>query len=54
VMHFFYLLDTPDEDILAQLEGAGDEGMVHLKPVPCWTSKFRTGKTNLDDEPRPG
>jgi transposase len=54
VIHFFYLLNTPDEDILAQLETAYGEGIVNLKTVQRWTSKFRDKKTDLDDQPRSG
>jgi hypothetical protein len=53
VTHFFYLLDTPDEDILAQLEIAYGKGITNLKTVQCWTAKFRNVKTDLDDEPKP-
>jgi hypothetical protein len=52
-IHFFDLLDTPDEDILARLKKAYGEGIVNLKTVRRWTSKFWNGKTHLDDEPRP-
>jgi hypothetical protein len=53
VIHFFDPLGTPDENILAQLDSAHREGIVNLKPVQRWTSKFRNGKTNLDDELKP-
>jgi hypothetical protein len=53
-IHFFYLVETPDEDILARFESAYGEGIVNLKTVQRWTSKFCNGKTDLDDEPWPG
>jgi hypothetical protein len=36
-----------------QLENAHGEGIVNLKTVQRWISKFCSGKTDLDDEPRP-
>jgi hypothetical protein len=33
MIHFFYLWDTPDEDILARLESASAEGIVNLETV---------------------
>jgi hypothetical protein len=54
VIHFFDLLDTPDEDFLARIEDTYGEGIVNLETVQRWTSKFRNGKTNLDNEQRPG
>jgi hypothetical protein len=54
VIHFFYLLNAPDEDILTQLENAYGEGIINPKTVQRWTAKFRNGKTDLHDEPRPG
>jgi hypothetical protein len=53
-IHFVYLLDTPDEDVLARLGSPYGEGIVNPKIVQCWTSKFRNRKTDLDDELRPG
>jgi hypothetical protein len=53
VIHFSHLLDRPDEDILARLESAYGEGIVKLQTVQHWTSKFRNGKTGLDNESRP-
>jgi hypothetical protein len=50
VIYFFYLLNMPDEDILARLECACGEGIVNLKTVRRWTSEFCNGKTNLDNE----
>jgi hypothetical protein len=40
VIHFFYLLDTPDEDILARLETAYGQDIVNSKTVRRWISKF--------------
>jgi hypothetical protein len=54
VIHFFYLLDTPDEDILARLDSAYGEGIVNLKTVQSWTPKFRNAKKDLDEDPSPG
>jgi hypothetical protein len=54
VIHSFCPLDKPDEDILALLESAGGEGIVSLKAMKCWISNLRNGKTDLDNEPRPG
>jgi hypothetical protein len=54
VIHFLGLLDMPDEDILARLETAYGEGIVNLKVVQRWTSKFCNGQTDLDDERRAG
>jgi hypothetical protein len=53
VIHFFHRLDMPDEDILARLENAYGEGIANLKTVQHWTLKFRNGKTDIGDEPRP-
>jgi hypothetical protein len=54
VIQFFYLLDTPDADILALGETAHGEGTVNLQSVQRQASKFRNGTTDLDDEPKPG
>jgi transposase len=54
VTQFFDLLDAPDEDGLARLERAHEKGIVTFKTVLRWTSRFRNGKTDLDDERRPG
>jgi hypothetical protein len=53
VIHFFYLLDTPGEDILARLDSAYGEGVVKVKRLRHWTSKFCNGEKDLDDEARP-
>jgi hypothetical protein len=53
VIHFFYLLDAPDENVLARL-GTVYGRIVNLKTMPRWSSKFRNGTTDPDDEPRPG
>jgi hypothetical protein len=50
-MYFFYLLDTLDTGALAWLDNADGEGTVNLKTIQHWTSKFRSGSTDLDDEP---
>jgi hypothetical protein len=52
-IHLFDFLDTRDEDILARLESACSEGIVNLQTVQLWTAKFRNGRTEHDDEPRP-
>jgi hypothetical protein len=54
MVHFFYLLDMPDEYVLVWLGRACAEGIVNLQTVQLWTSKFRNGETDLDDELRPG
>jgi hypothetical protein len=54
VVHFFYLLDTPDDNIPALPQTASGEGIVNLQAVQRWISKFRNGKTDLDDRPRRG
>jgi hypothetical protein len=33
VIDFFYLLDTPYEDIVVRLENADEEGIVNLKTM---------------------
>jgi hypothetical protein len=53
VIYFFYLLDRPGEGILARPERAYGEGIVNLRIMWRWISKFRNGKADLDDEPKP-
>jgi hypothetical protein len=53
MIHVGYLLDTPDEDILARVENVHRNGIVNLKTVRRWTSKFRSGETDLVDELKP-
>jgi hypothetical protein len=54
MIHFFYRLDTPDKDILAQLEKDYEEDIVNVKMARCWASKFCSGRTDFDNEPKPG
>jgi hypothetical protein len=53
VIHFLYLLDKPDEEVLGRFENAYGEGIVNLKTAQRWTSQFRNGETKRDDKPRP-
>jgi hypothetical protein len=54
VIHFFDLLYTPDEDILARLDSIYGASLLYLKTVQRWTTKLRNRKTDLDNAPRPG
>jgi hypothetical protein len=54
VIHFFYLLDTPYEVVMARLQSAYGEGIVNSETVQRWTSKFRNRKIDPDDEWRRG
>jgi hypothetical protein len=54
VIHFLDLLDAPDEESLTRFESTYGQGIIHIQAVQYWTSKFRSGKTDPDDDPRPG
>jgi hypothetical protein len=44
VIHVFYLLDAPDENILAQRDSVYGEGIVNPKTVQLWSSKCLNGE----------
>jgi hypothetical protein len=54
MIHSLYLLDAPDEETLARFESAYGQHIIKIQEVQHWTSKFRSGKADLDDQPRPG
>jgi hypothetical protein len=47
VIHFFYLLDTRDEDILGRLQSASGDRIVNLKQCSLGRRNFAMGKQIL-------
>jgi hypothetical protein len=54
VIHFFDLLDMPDDDILALIKRRYGDGIVNLKTVQRWALKFCNGKQTLTMHPDEG
>jgi hypothetical protein len=53
VIHFFYLLDMPDKDVLTRLDSACSEGIINQNSAE-WDLEISQREADLVDEPGPG
>jgi hypothetical protein len=54
VIHFLWLEDASNEQIMSQIKETYGDRVIHLRSVQRWTHEFTAGRTELDAFPRLG